>query len=88
MEYGYITPDLQALPKLPLLQDFVEREMSRIMILREAAVRRMLEQWVSECDPCIIMRQDKGDLLDRIVGLGLEGDPTGMIVIPIMPGVP
>jgi hypothetical protein len=69
-------PTLKPPLPLDLMREAVNRQILAQNLKREILVRKMLEQWISECDPYLVYQSDD------LIGLGLDGDETGLIVIP------
>lgn len=65
-----------------LLSQHTNRLARSINLRREFMIYQMLQHWVSELEPTIILQQDFNSICgDRLIGLGLLDDPTGLVVI-------
>ena len=73
-------------PEMKAFQDDLKRTgdelMRDFMIEQESIVRRILGQWVSEAEPCLIMQRRNDSISGwKIIGLGVVDDPTVTIVV-------
>ena len=86
MDFKYDTGDLSKCPPVDtgaIVRQKIMRGWARQRVLfMEWQLLDCLGQWVSECEPQMIVAGN-GELL----GIGLAGDPSARIVIPA-PGVP
>lgn len=68
-----------ALPTTPAMQELAAKACLAWIKDQEQLLRDLLGQWVSEIEPVIMYGSDP---LMSMKGIGIAGDPTGMVVIP------
>ena len=67
-----------ALPNSPEMWELAGKACVAYMKDQEQLLRDLLGQWVSELEPVIVYGRDS---IPQIKGIGIKGDPTGMIVV-------
>jgi len=76
----FIDPDWKASDKFSVSRELADGYARAWAREQDAVVREMLGRWVSEFEPCLIVRNT------HVVGLSMVGDPEGRVIVrPIAP---